>query len=134
MEFLSLRVIGWTFAILCGAALALGAWIVIGVHFAGEEARRHLAARALEDTVLFGIWILGFAGGVGLLLEKSWGRVLLEYFCWVLPVLAVLVAVSRFRAAPPPRTMLALSLALFVVPVLAVCAATIYTLRIGPAQ
>ncbi len=129
MDLLTLPAIGWIFTILCGAALALGAWIVIGVHFAGEEARAYLAARALEDTVLFGIWIAGFAGGVGVLLGKSWGRVLLEYFCWVLPVLAVLAAIPRFRAAPPPRTTLAVSLALFLVPLIALCGAAIVVLR-----
>lgn len=129
MDLLPLPVIGWLYTILCAAALLLGAWLVIGVHFSGEMARGELARRAFDDTVLFGVWILGFAGGVGVLLEKSWSRGVLELFCAVLIVLAGLTAWSRFRAAPPPRGALALSLALFLVPLVAVCIATILTLR-----
>jgi len=129
MELLSLPVIGWLYTVLCAIALSLGAWLVVGVHFSGEQARQQLATRVIEDAVLFGIWVLGLAGGVGVLLEKSWSRGVLEMFCWVLMVLITLTAVSRFRAAPSPRSTLGLSLALFVLPVLALCAATIYTLR-----
>jgi len=129
MEPLSLTVIGWLYTILCAVALALGSWLVIGVHFSGEEARNQLAKRVIEDAVLFGIWTLGLAGGIGVLLEKSWSRPVLELFCWVLLVLVTLTAISRFRAAVPPRATLGLSLTLFVFPVAALCAATIYTLR-----
>lgn len=129
MDLLPLGLIGWLFTLGCAFALLLGAWLVIGVHFSGEAARSELARRVIEDTILFGIWILGLAGGIGVLLEKSWSRSVLELFCWVLMVLLALTAISRYRAAPPPRTTLALSLALFVAGVAAVCAATILTLR-----
>ena len=129
MELLSLPAIGWLYTVLSAAALAFGAWLVVGVHYSGEAARQQLAARVIEDAVLFGIWMLGLAGGIGVLLGKSWSGAVLELFCWVLIVLVMLTAVSRFRAAPEPRAMLGLSLALFVLPVLALCAATIYTLR-----
>lgn len=126
---LSLPLIGWLYTVFCAAALALGAWLVVGVHFSGEDARKQLASKVVDDAILFGIWMLGFAGGIGVLLEKSWSRGVLEMFCWVLMVLVMLTAVSRFRAAPSPRATLGLSLAMFVLPVLALCAATIYTLR-----
>lgn len=126
---LPLPLIGWLYTLVCGSALALGAWLVMGVHFSGEDARKQLASRVIDDAMLFGIWILGLAGGIGILLGKSWSAVVLEFFCWVLMVLVVMTAVSRFRAARPPRITLGLSLALFVVPVLAFCGATIYTLR-----
>ena len=126
---LPLPVIGWLYTLVCGSALALGAWLVIGVHFSGEGARKQLASRVIDDAMLFGIWILGLAGGIGILLGKSWSAVVLEFFCWVLMVLIVTTAVSRFRAAGPPRITLGLSLVLFVVPVLAFCGVTIYTLR-----
>jgi hypothetical protein len=126
---LPLPVIGWLYTLVCGSALALGAWLVIGVHFSGEDARKQLASRVIDDAMLFGIWILGLAGGIGVVLGKSWSAVVLEFFCWVLMVLVVMTAVSRFRAAGRPRITLGLSLALFVVPVLAFCGATIYTLR-----
>ena len=44
-------------------------------------------------------------------------------------ILVFLSAWTRLRAAPPPRTTLVLSLALFVLPVVVICVATIFTLR-----
>ena len=128
---LPLQLIGWLYIVVSAAALLLGGWLVIGVHFSGPDARKHLASRVLDDAVLFGIWILGLAGGIGTVLGKSWSGLVLEFFCWVLMVLVTMTAVSRFRAAEPPRITLGLSLALFVVPVLAFCGATIYTLRVS---
>jgi len=129
MDLLPLPLIGWLFTLGSAAALLLGAWLVIGVHFSGEKARGELARRAFEDAVLFGIWILGLAGGVGVLLGRSWSRGVLELFCVVLIVLASLTAWQRYRATPPPRGTLTISLALFLVPLVAVCIATILTLR-----
>lgn len=129
MDVLDLRLVGWLFAVSAGFALGVGIWLIVGLHYSGEGARRHLAARVLDDSLLFGIWILGLAGGIGVLLEKSWSRWVLELFCWTLMVLLFLSAFSRWRAAPPPRGMLLVSMALFIVPLLAVCIATILTLR-----
>jgi hypothetical protein len=128
---LPLPLVGWMYTVVCAFALLLGAWLIIGVHFSGDEARRQLATRVIDDAVLFGIWILGLAGGIGVLLGKSWSTLVLEFFCWVLIVLVSMTAVSRFRAAAPPRIMLGLSLLLFVIPVLAFCGVTIYTLRVA---
>ncbi|HTL25409.1 MAG TPA: hypothetical protein VL280_02295 [Burkholderiales bacterium] len=129
---LPLQVIGWLYIVICAIALLVGAWLVIGVHFSGHEARKQLASRVIDDAVLFGIWILGLAGGIGVVLGKSWSTVVLEFFCWVLIVLVSMTALSRFRAGEPPRITLGLSLLLFVIPVLAFCGATIYTLRAAP--
>ena len=126
---LPLQFIGWLYIVVCAIALLVGAWLVIGVHFSGHEARKQLASRVIDDAVLFGIWILGLAGGIGVVLGKSWSTVVLEFFCWVLIVLVSMTALSRFRAGEPPRITLGLSLLLFVIPVLAFCGATIYTLR-----
>lgn len=131
MTPLPLPLVGWMYTVVCAIALLLGAWLVIGVHFSGHEARRQLATRVIDDAVLFGIWILGLAGGIGVVLGKSWSTLVLEFFCWVLIVLVSMTAVSRFRAAAPPRSMLGLSLLLFVVPVLAFCGVSIYTLRVA---
>ena len=120
------------YTIACAIALVVGAWLVIGVHFSGHEARKQLASRVIDDAVLFGVWILGLAGGIGVVLGKGWSGAVLEFFCWVVMVLVMMTAVSRFRAAEPPRITLALSLGLFVIPVLAFCGATIYTLRVAP--
>jgi hypothetical protein len=129
MDLLNLSLIGWLFSIGSGAALAAGIWLVAGIHLHDEAARKELAARVLEDTLLFGIWILGLAGGVGVLLDRSWSRPVLELFCWVLMALLSLSAINRWRAAPAPRAMLGLSLAMFLLPVIAICIATIVTLR-----
>ena len=99
MDLLSLTLIGWLYSIACGVALGLGVWLTIGLHYSGEDARKQLAARALDDSLLFGIWIMGLAGGVGVLLEKSWSRWVLELFCWVLIVLVGMSSFSRWRAA-----------------------------------
>jgi hypothetical protein len=129
LELMSLELIGWLYSAVSAAAIAVGAWLIAGLHLGGPQTRRQLAARVLDDSLLFGIWILGLAGGIGVLLGKPWSRPVLELFCWALIVLVLLSAWSRLRAAAPPRATLALSLALFVIPVVAVCGATILTLR-----
>jgi hypothetical protein len=129
MEVLPLEVIGWLFTIGCGLALLAGVWLTAGLQGSGPEARRALAEHLLEDLILFSLWLLGLAGGVGVLLGKGWSRPALELFCWTLIVLLVLSAVRRLRAVTPPRVMLGLSLAAFIAPVIVFCIATILTLR-----
>lgn len=129
MDLLPLEVVGWMFTVVCALALLVGTWLTIGVQRSGEEGRRALASRLLEDLVLFSIWLLGLAGGIGVLAGQGWSRPALELFCWTLMILIVLSAVRRFLSAPPPRWMLGLSLAAFVAPVLVFCVATILTLR-----
>jgi len=129
MELLPLPVIGWIAVVLSGSAIAIGAWIIAGIHLQGGELRATLASRVLDDTLLFGIWVLGFAGGVGILLGKPWSRVVLELFCWVLILLVAMSSYSRLRDAPPPRLHLFMGHLLFIIPIAAFCAATIITLR-----
>jgi hypothetical protein len=129
MDLLDLSLVGWLFSIASGLALAAGTWLIAGIYLHDEAARKALATRVLEDSLLFGIWIFGLAGGIGVLLDKSWSRPVLEFFCWVLMALLSLSAFNRWRAAPPPRLGFAVSLAIFVLPVIAVCIATIVTLR-----
>src|SRR5262245_1429446 len=134
MDSLPLPVIGWVFTIACGAALLLGAWMIIGIHRSGPDARRRLAARVLDDTILFAIWILGLAGGIGVLRQKSWAPVVLELFCVTLMVLIGLSCWQRLRAAQPPRTLLIVSIALFAIPIVFICIATVLTLRSDAAR
>jgi hypothetical protein len=129
MDSLPLPVIGWVFTLVSAIALLFGAWIIIGIHRGGEKARRQLAARVLDDTLLFGIWILGLVGGIGVLMTKSWAPTVLELFCWTLGILVVLSVLTRLRASWPPRPTLVVSLVLFAVPVIVVCVATVLTLR-----
>ena len=129
MDLLNLELIGWLFILGPGCALGLGIWLIIGMHFSGPDARNQLAARVLDDSILFGIWILGLAGGIGLLHGKPWSAWVLQFFCWTLMILVLMSAWNRLRAVPPPRVMITLSLALFILPIIAVCIATILTLR-----
>ena len=129
MDALPLPFIGWVFTIACAGALLLGAWMIIGIHRSGAEARKKLAARVLDDTILFGIWIAGLAGGIGVLRQKSWAPMVLELFCWTLMVLVVLSVWNRLRASAPPRMLLVVSIILFAGPIVVVCAATVLTLR-----
>lgn len=134
MDSLPLPVIGWVFTIACAAALLLGAWMIIGIHRSSPAARGQLAARVLDDTILFGIWIVGLAGGIGVLIRKSWAPMVLELFCWTLTVLVVLSVWNRLRASAPPRTLLIVSIVLFAAPIIVMCAATVLTLRSDAAR
>jgi len=127
VDILSLGLIGWLYTLFCGGAILIGAWIIVAVHLRGD--RGALAARVVEDTILFGIWLLGLAGGIGVLLGRGWSRPVLELFCWAFTVLLLMNAWTRWRAASPPRLGFSVSLVLFVVPVMAFTGATILTLR-----
>jgi hypothetical protein len=129
MDVLPLDVVGWLYTVSCGVALLLGAWLTIGARKLGGKTRDELAARLLEDFLLFSIWLLGLGGGIGVLVGKGWSRPALELFCWVLMILLAMSAMKRFRAMPRPRLIPGLSLVVFVAPVIVVCVATILTLR-----
>ena len=90
MNLLDLELIGWLFSIGSGIALAIGAWIFVALHYGGAGTRKPLAKRVFEDALLFVIWSLGLAGGVGVLLGKAWSRPVLELFCWTLMILLLL--------------------------------------------
>jgi len=129
VDVLSLPVVGWLYAVGCGSALLLGTWVTLGVYKTGEAGRRALAERLLDDMMLYTIWLVGLAGGIGVLLHKAWSRSVLELFCWVLICLGCMSAYGRWRVAPRPRGLLLLSLALFLLPLVLLCVATILTLR-----
>ena len=129
MDVLPLPVVGWLYTVGCSVALLVGTWLTIGMQRAGEHARRELAARLLEDLALYSIWLLGLAGGIGVLAGQAWSRPALELFCWALMILLLMSSARRFLAMPKPRLILGLSLAMFIAPVIALCIATILTLR-----
>jgi hypothetical protein len=85
--------------------------------------------------MLAAVWLLGLFGGIGVIRLQPWGRYLLELFCWSLIVLLILSAASRLYAlkrpeAQPVNWLGAIAgITLILVPVLAICAATIVTLR-----
>ena len=130
MEALPLELIGWLYVVGCSAALLAGTWLTVGVLMhGGEQGRKELASRLLEDLLLYSIWLLGLAGGIGVLVGKGWSRPALELFCWTLMILLVFSAVRRYQAVPAPRLAFGISMVVFVAPVIAFCIATILTLR-----
>ena len=129
MDALSLELVGWLYTVGCGLAMLLATWLTIGLYMTGETGRRALAERLLDDMLLYSIWLAGLAGGIGVLSGLAWSRWVLELFCWVLMVLSFMSAYGRWRAAPPPRGLLLVSLSLFIMPLVAFCIATILTMR-----
>src|SRR5258708_18605527 len=105
---LSLAFIGWFFTLTSAGALVLGAALIAMLANAGDLQRRYLSYSIWNDVVLAAIWVLGLAGGIGVIRLQPWGRYLLELFCWALIVLLPLSAASRLSAlrqpypAPPP--------------------------------
>jgi hypothetical protein len=135
MELLPLSFIGWFFTLASVVALAAGAMLIMAMHRAGELERRFLAKSAWNDMALFGIWILGLAGGIGVIQLRPWGRDVLELFCWTLIALIVLAAFTRIvtirrQSEGPVNWIAAMSGVLLVlIPVVTICGATIATLR-----
>jgi hypothetical protein len=143
VEPLPLALVGWLFAGLSVVALGLGALAIIALHRAGERERQLLSRTVLNDALLFGIWILGLAGGIGVLRLESWGRGLLEFFCWVLiPLVAFsalsrIVAIQRETAARGERMRWVPAIAgvmVIALPLVVLAGATIHTLRSEAAQ
>jgi hypothetical protein len=134
---LSLTFIGWFFTLIPAAALLAGAALIFILATSGDLQRRYLSYSIWNDLVLAAIWVLGLAGGVGVLRLEPWGRYLTELFCWALIVLLLLSAATRLYALRQEATQGApvnwlgavAGITLVLVPVLAICAATIVTLR-----
>jgi hypothetical protein len=135
---LPLAFIGWFFTLVSAGALALGGLLVLMLLRAGDLERRYLEYSFWNDMLLAGIWGLGLVGGIGVLRLQPWGRYLLELFCWGLIVLLLLSAATRLYAlarergpeAPPVNWLGAIAgVTLILIPMVAICAATIVTLR-----
>ncbi len=134
---LPLPFIGWFFTLISAASLAVGVLLVLVLIRSGELERRYLSFSFWNDALLAGIWVLGLAGGIGVIRLEAWGRWLLELFCWALIVLILLSATSRLYVAsrprpgePPPNWGGAVTgVLMIVIPILLMCGATIVTLR-----
>ncbi len=139
---LSLAFIGWFFTLTSAGALVLGAALIVILANADDLQRRYLAYSIWNDLALAAIWVLGLAGGIGVIRLQPWGRYLLELFCWALIVLLLLSAATRLYAlrqphpgAPPVNWLGAIAgITLILIPALAICAATIVTLRSSEAM
>lgn len=136
MQPLSLAFSGWFFALFSAAALVIGISLIGWLYRSGRLSARYLEGHLWNDLLLVLIWNLGLAGGVGVILRQTWGRYLLALFCWIMIALVILSAASRLwalrqvcRENPAVNWTRAISGALvLVLPVLALCAATIMTL------
>jgi len=134
---LPLAFIGWFFTLTSLGALVLAAALIFMLARAGDLHRRYLSYSMVNDLVLAAIWVLGLFGGIGVIRLQPWGRYLLELFCWALIVLLLLSAATRLYAlrreneqGHPVNWLGAIAgITLIVMPVLAICAATIFTLR-----
>jgi hypothetical protein len=134
---ISLTFIGWFFTLIPAGALLAGAALIVILFNAGDLQRRYLGYSIWNDLVLAAIWVVGLAGGIGVLRLNPWGRYLTELFCWALIVLVLLSAATRLYAlkreavegAPMNWLGAIAGITLVLVPVLAICAATIVTLR-----
>lgn len=134
---LPLAFIGWFFALTSAGALVLGAALIFMLAGAGDLQRRYLSYSYMNDMILGAVWLLGLFGGIGVIRLQPWGRYLLELFCWALIVLLLLSTASRLYAlkqpgpdAPPVNWLGAIAgITLILIPVLAICAVTIITLR-----
>src|SRR6267142_653500 len=99
---LSLAFIGWFFTLASAGALALGAALIWMLATAGDLQRRYLSYSIWNDLLLAAIWVLGLAGGIGVIRLQPLGRYLLELFCWALIVLLFLSSASRLYALNRP--------------------------------
>jgi hypothetical protein len=132
---LPLAFIGWFFTLASAAALVLGTALIFMLVRAGGADKRYLSYSFVNDVMLGAVWVLGLAGGIGVIRLEPWGRYVLELFCWSLVILVVLSGVSRLYAlrrpeAQPVNWVGAIAgITLILIPVLAICAATIVTLR-----
>jgi hypothetical protein len=132
---LPLGFVGWFYAMFSALVLLVGAALIASLHRSGELARRQLERSVVNDAALFGIWIFGLAGGIGVIRLEPWGRDVLEFFCWALIVLVMLSGGTRLRAlkkvaTEPVNWFTAVAgVAVVVVPIVLLCAATIITLR-----
>jgi ABC-type spermidine/putrescine transport system permease subunit II len=138
---LPLNFIGWFFAVFCFAALAIGVGLLHQLFRSGKIPAEYLQSRIIGDFALLLIWLIGLVSAFALLNDSAWGRSGLEYFCWVLIVLTLLSGGTRLLAyrqhlpehrLTPRAWVTAIAGAMLVaLPLIAVCAVTINTLRGG---
>jgi hypothetical protein len=134
---LPLAFIGWFFAVLSFAALAIGALLLYLLYRTGKIPPEYLQTRLTNEIALLLVWLIGLVSALALLNEVSWGRTWLEYFCWVLIVLTLLSCGTRLAATyrnvgdlAGKRWIAAVAAVLLLaLPIIALCGVSIYTLR-----
>ena len=138
---LPLAFVGWFFAILSFAALAIGVLLLHQLFHSGKIPPEYLQSRIISDVALLLVWLIGLASAFGLLNGFSWGRTGLEYFCWVMIALTLLSGGTRlasYHQHPPglgltPRgwVVAVAGVTLIALPLIGICAIAINTLRGG---
>ena len=136
---LPLAFIGWFFAIVCFAALAVGVVLLQQLFRSGKIPPDYQQSRIVSDFALLLVWLIGLVSAFALLNGYAWARTGLEYFCWVLMVLTLLSGGTRlvtyYQQAPENRLtprgwVVAISgVMLVALPLIAICAVSIHTLR-----
>lgn len=136
---LPLAFIGWLFAIVSFAALAIGIVLLHQLFRSGTIPPEYLQSRIISDIALLLVWLIGLVSAFGLLNGFSWARSGMEYFCWVLIALTLLSGGTRlaaYRQHPPgqgltPRgwVVAVAGVLLVALPLVALCGVTIRTLR-----
>jgi len=139
VQTLPLAFIGWFFAIVSFAALAIGILLLHQLFRSGRIAPEYLQSRIINDVALLLVWLIGLVSAFGLLNGLSWGRAGMEYFCWVLIALTLLSGGTRLasyrqhpqgQALTPRGWVVAIAgVMLVALPLVALCGVTIYTLR-----
>lgn len=139
MPALPLAFIGWFFAIMSFAALAIGVLLLHQLFRSGKIPPEYLQSRIIGDFALLLVWLIGLVSAFGLLNGFSWARTGLEYFCWVLIALALLSGGTRLaayrrhphgpRLTPRGWVIAVAGVLLVALPLVALCGMTILTLR-----
>ena len=138
---LPLAFIGWFFALVSFAALALGVLLLHQLFRSGKIPPEYLQSRIIGDFALLLVWLIGLASAFALLNGFSWGRTGLEYFCWVLIALTLLSGGTRLaayhqhpaehRLTPRAWVVAVAGVMLVALPLIGICAISIQTLRGG---
>lgn len=138
---LPLAFIGWFFAVVCFAALAIGTLLLQQLFRSGKIPAEYLQSRIIGDFALLLVWLIGLVSAFALLNDYAWGRIGLEYFCWVLIALTLLSGGTRllayrqqlpeYRLTPRAWVTAIAGVTLVALPLIAICAVTINTLRAG---
>lgn len=136
---LPLVFVGWVFAVLCFAALAVGVALLQQLFRSGKITPDYMRSRFIGDIALLLAWLIGLVSAFGLLMGYGWARVGLEYFCWVLIALTLFSGGARLAAHRRQARGEALTargwivavagVMLVALPLLALCGVTINTLR-----
>ncbi|TSA15934.1 MAG: hypothetical protein D4R74_05510 [Betaproteobacteria bacterium] len=141
---LPLAFIGWFFAILCFAALTIGVLLLHQLFRSGTIPPEYLQSRIISDVALLLVWLIGLVSAFGLLNGLSWGRIGLEYFCWVLIALTLMSGGTRLasylqhpkdhKLAPRGWAVAIAGVMLVALPLVALCGVSIFTLHSDQAR